>query len=110
MFRRSESDPDEGGAGWRAASSSPPLLVDAGFVPSVDAGAAFATATTASAFSAASFVRRAAASAAAASSSSSTGGACSLHSPSRSAQLPSPFSSMLIRPSASSPSAALPID
>ena len=60
-----------------------------------------------SAFSAAIFARRSSAAFAARSSSSSTGGGFSLHSPSRSVQLPSPFSSMLIRPSASNPSAAL---
>ena len=108
MFRRSLSAPLLGGLGARAADSSPPALVAGGVLAIV--GTVFAASPAAfafSAFSAAIFARRSSAAFAARSSSSSTGGGFSLHSPSRSVQLPSPFSSMLIRPSASNPSAAL---
>ena len=114
MLRRSEREPLDGGGGCLAASSNPPAEVDTGFFATSGVpfavSFALASASAAAAFSAASLARRSTAAASAASASSSTGGGFSRHSPSRSVQLPSPFSSMLMRPSASRPSAAAPMD
>ena len=108
MLRRSDSDPDVGAAGVCAAVSNPPCPVLATGL--ADAAAPAVAAAAFLAFSAAIFARRSSAAFAAASAASSTGGGFSRHSPSKSVQLPSPFSSMLIRPSASKPSAAEPMD
>mmetsp|Transcript_10833 Transcript_10833/g.43663 ORF Transcript_10833/g.43663 Transcript_10833/m.43663 type:complete len:216 (-) Transcript_10833:571-1218(-) len=107
MLRRSEREPLVVGAFSRAAFSSPPLEVAAGFL-FMAVGPPPVLAASAS-FSAAIFARRSSAALAASSASSSTGGGFSRHSPSRSVHEPSPFSSMLMRPSASRPSAAPPM-
>mmetsp|Transcript_44220 Transcript_44220/g.70981 ORF Transcript_44220/g.70981 Transcript_44220/m.70981 type:complete len:218 (+) Transcript_44220:2358-3011(+) len=98
MLRRSDSEPLVSTAGCRDAVSSPDEDV-----------ACAAVRPPFLSLSSARLARRRSAAAAAASASSSTGGAFSLHSPSKSVQLPSPFSSMLIRPSAKNPSAAPPM-
>mmetsp|Transcript_14151 Transcript_14151/g.38881 ORF Transcript_14151/g.38881 Transcript_14151/m.38881 type:complete len:217 (-) Transcript_14151:549-1199(-) len=109
MLRRSEREPLVVGGFSRAAFSKPPLEVAAGFLPR-DEGPPPDLAPPAASFSAAIRARRSSAAFSAASASSSTGGVGSRHSPSRSVHDPSPFSSMLMRPSASRPSAAPPMD